>query len=143
MRGLDALAENLRRFRPGQRGGGFFDQAGGFAELTELITNLAALTGVKPPKRRIPFRAAIALATAAETWSRITGNDSPMSVEGIRLMNARLRVTAAKAEKELGATFRRFPVTLADTVAWARTRLQERVDGRRQLTLSASRQKTA
>jgi hypothetical protein len=38
---------------------------------------------------------------------------------------ARLHVTAAKAEKELGVTFRRFPVTLADTVAWARTRLQE------------------
>jgi dihydroflavonol-4-reductase len=116
--------------------------SGGFAELTDIVANLAAWTGAKPPKRQIPFGAAIALATAAETWSRITGNDSPMSVEAIRLMNARLRVTAAKAEKELGVTFRRFPVTLADTVAWARTRLQEGID-RRQLTLSASRQKTA
>ncbi len=116
--------------------------SGGFAELTDIVANLANLTGVKPPKRRIPFVAAIALATAAKTWSRITGNDSPMSVEGIRLMNAGLRVTAAKAEKELSATFRRFPVTLADTVAWARTRLQEGADPSR-LTLSASRQKTA
>jgi len=41
------------------------------------------------------------------------------------LMNARLRVTSAKAEKELGVTFRPFAVTLADTVSWARTTSQE------------------
>jgi dihydroflavonol-4-reductase len=124
--------------RPGER----YILSGGFAEPADIVANLAALTGVKPPKRRIPFRAAIALATAAETWSRITRNECPMSVKAIRLMNARLRVTAVKAEKELGATFRRLPVTLADTVAWARTRLQEGAD-QRQLTLSAPRQKTA
>jgi dihydroflavonol-4-reductase len=124
------------------RSGERYILSGGFAELTDIVADLAALTGAEPPKRRIPFAAAIALATAAETWSRITGNDSPMSVEAIRLMNARLRVTAAKAEKELGVTFRRFPVTLADTVTWARTRLQESAD-QRQLALSASRHKTA
>jgi dihydroflavonol-4-reductase len=97
---------------------------------------------VFPGGLTIPFVVAIALATAAETWSRITGNDSPMSVEAIHLMNARLHVTAAKAEKELGVTFRPFSVTLADTVAWARTRLQEGAD-QMQLTLSASGQKTA
>jgi hypothetical protein len=80
-----------------------------------------ASTGVKPPKARIPFAAAVALATAAETWSRILGNTSPMSAEPIRLMNARLRVTAVKAEKELGVTFRPFTVTLTDTVSWTRT----------------------
>jgi dihydroflavonol-4-reductase len=98
---------------------------GTFAELAYIIANLAALTGAKPPKRHIPFSAAIALATAVETWSRMTGTISPMSVEAIRLMNARLRVTSAKAEKELGVTFRPFAVTLADTVSWARTTSQE------------------
>jgi len=94
--------------------------SGGFAE---LVANLAALTGREPPNRRIPFAAAIALATAAETWSRITGRTSPMSVEAIRLMNERLSVTSAKASKELGVTFRPFTVTLADAVAWARERV--------------------
>jgi hypothetical protein len=65
-----------------------------------------------------------------------------MSVEAIRLMNARLSVTAAKAEKESGVTFREFPVTLADTVAGARTTLQGEAE-RTQLTLSASSQKPA
>jgi hypothetical protein len=34
-------------------------------------------------------------------------------------MNARLRVTSAKAEKHFGAAFRPFTATLADTVSWA------------------------
>jgi dihydroflavonol-4-reductase len=122
------------------RSGERYILSGGFAELTDIVANLAALTGVKPPKRQIPFGAAIALATAAETWSRITGNDSPMSVEAIRLMNACLRVTAAKAEKGLGVTFRRLSITLAEAVAWARTRPQEGLT-RGQLILAASRQK--
>jgi dihydroflavonol-4-reductase len=124
------------------RSGERYILSGGFAELADIVANLAALTGGKLPKRRISFMAAIALATAAETWSRITGNDSLMSVEAIRLMNARLCVTAAKADKELGVTFREFPVTLADTVASARTTLQGEAE-RRQVTLSASSQKPA
>jgi dihydroflavonol-4-reductase len=123
------------------RSGEQYILSGGFAELADTIANLATLTGAKPPKRRIPFAAAVALATAAETWSRITGTTSPMSVEAIRLMNARLSVTSAKAGKELGVTFRPFAVTLADTVAWARTRLHEKSD--RRPLLSASKQTTA
>jgi dihydroflavonol-4-reductase len=84
------------------RSGERYILSGGFAELADIVANLTALAGGKPPKRRIPFAVAIALATAAETWSRITGNNSPMSVEAIRLMNARLSVTAARAEKDLG-----------------------------------------
>jgi hypothetical protein len=38
-----------------------------------------------------------------------------MSVEAIRLMNARLCVSSAKAKKEPGATFRPFAGTLAGT----------------------------
>jgi dihydroflavonol-4-reductase len=34
------------------RSGERYILSSGFAELTELITNLAALTGAKPPKRR-------------------------------------------------------------------------------------------
>jgi hypothetical protein len=45
-----------------------------------------------------------------------------MSREGIRLMNACLAVTAMKAQRELGVTFRPFEDTLADTAAWARQR---------------------
>ena len=57
--------------------------SGDFAELSDIIARLAALTGAKPPKRRIRFGFTVAIATAEETWSRLTRADSPMSFEGI------------------------------------------------------------
>ena len=119
------VAVGMLRIAEIGRSGERYILSGDFAELAGIITNLAGLTGAKPPKRHISFAAAVALATASETWSRITRTASPLSVEAVRLMNAHLRVTPAKAERELGVTFRPFDITLADTVAWARTSLQE------------------
>jgi dihydroflavonol-4-reductase len=137
----DVTAGMLRIAETG-RSGERYILGGTFAELAYISGNLATLTGAKPPQRHIPFAAAVVLATAVETWSRITGTISPMSVEAIRLMNARLCVTSAKVEKELGVRFRPFAVTLADTVSWARTTLQENTS-RSARILSASQQKTA
>jgi hypothetical protein len=64
-----------------------------------------------------------------------------MSVEAIRLMNARLQVTSAKADKHLGAAFRPFSATLADTVSWAQKRVQ-RKSGRSAPALSVSKQES-
>ena len=66
---------------------------------------------------------------------------SPMSVEAMRMMNACLHVTSAKAEKQLSATFRPFSATLADTVSWAQTKVQ-RKSGRSAPALSVSKQET-
>jgi dihydroflavonol-4-reductase len=44
--------------------------SGDFVEVADIIANLAALTDAKPPKRHIPYAAAVALATASETWWR-------------------------------------------------------------------------
>jgi dihydroflavonol-4-reductase len=136
------VAAGMLRIAEIGRSGERYILSGGFAELTDIVSNLAKLTGAKPPKRQIPLAAAVGLATVAETWSRIKGTPSPMSVEAIRLMNARLRVSSAKAEKELGVTFRPFAVTLSDTVSWARKAVQETMS-RSALIMSASEQKTA
>jgi hypothetical protein len=119
------VAVGMLRIAEIGRSGERYILSGDFAELADIITNLAGLTGAKPPKKHISLAAVVALATASETWSRITRTASPLAVEAVRLMNARLRVTPAKAERELGVTFRPFDITLADTVAWARTSLQE------------------
>ncbi len=100
--------------------------SGRYVDLGEILTGLATLTAGKAPKMRIPFAVMMSIAAVAETWSRITGQSSPITLEGIRLMNARLCVTAAKAEAELGIAFRTFEETLADTVTWTKTRLQEK-----------------
>jgi nucleoside-diphosphate-sugar epimerase len=109
--------------RPGER----YILSGPFVSLSEIVTRLATLSQGKPPKVHIPFAGAMALAAFAETWSRVTHKPTPLSIEGIRIMNARLAVTAAKAQRELGVTFRPFDETLADCVAWAKARLQKEV----------------
>jgi dihydroflavonol-4-reductase len=97
-----------------------------FVDLEEIIRKLAAAADTKAPTARLPFAGALVLAAFAEAWSRLTRKPSAMSIESIRLMNARLAVTAGKAERELGVTFRPFEDTLADSVAWTRAR-HERV----------------
>jgi len=77
--------------------------SGPFVELGEIITRPSALSGGKPPRVRLPFAGAMALAAMAETWSRLTYKPTPLSIEGIRLMNARIEVTAAKARSPMAA----------------------------------------
>ncbi len=121
------VAAGMLRIAEAGRSGERYILSGRFVDLGELMALLGARAGVKAPTTRLPFAGALALAAVAETWSRITGKPSVMSLEGIRLMNARLAVTAAKAERELGVTFRPLEDTLADTVAWAKERLREPV----------------
>src|SRR5258708_33864455 len=76
------VAVGMLRIAEIGRSGERYILSGDFAELAGIITNLAGLTGAKPPKRHISFAAAVALATAAEAWCRITRTASTVSVEG-------------------------------------------------------------
>jgi dihydroflavonol-4-reductase len=117
------VAAGMLRIAESGRTGERYILSGDYTELGEIVISLAALTGNKPPKMRIPYVGALALAVAAETWSRITRTASVITLAGIRLMAARLAVTSAKAQRELGVTFRPFAATLADTVAWTKESL--------------------
>ena len=119
------VATGMLRIAESGRSGERYILSGRFVDLGEILAGLALLTAGKAATMRIPFAGMLSIAAVAETWSRITGQSSPITREGIRLMNARLAVSAAKAERELGVTFRPFEQTLADTVAWTKSRLQE------------------
>jgi dihydroflavonol-4-reductase len=129
------VAAGMLRIAQSGRSGERYILSGPFMSLGDILAMLASLTGNDAPRIRIVFAGAVTMAAVAETWSRITGSPNVTSVEGIRLMNARLAVSAAKAERKLGATFRPFRETLADTVAWLRTRL---VDSETQRVLPVS-----
>lgn len=98
-----------------------------FVDLDEIVRTLAAASDAKAPTAHLPFAGALVLAAFAETWSRLMHKPSAMSIESIRLMNARLAVTAEKAKRELGVTFRSFEETVVDAVAWTRARLHDSV----------------
>ncbi|MFO0659352.1 MAG: hypothetical protein U0165_05925 [Polyangiaceae bacterium] len=93
---------------------------GEYYELFDLASIAAQELGVSAPRFKIPYPVALAVAFMAQTWSRLSGQPTAMSVEGIRVMNHRLRVSSEKAQKELGITFRPMRETIRDEVAWMR-----------------------
>ena len=116
-RGMVRAAE---RGRPGER----YILGGTYYSLAEVLQLLAKVTGTPAPTLSIPYGVALTIAAVAETWARITRTPTVMTVEGVRTLAASLSVSSAKAQRELGATFRPFEDTLRDTVAWIRAHAQ-------------------
>lgn len=93
---------------------------GPFLDFAEILAMLEKVTGVPAPKRRIPFPVMVAAAAVSQTWSRITGNSSLITVEAVKTMHARRSVVSDKAVRELNVVFRPFEETVRDEVAWFR-----------------------
>ncbi len=87
--------------------------------LKEILTEIAAVTGRKPPRVRLPHILVLPVAYLSEAWARATGGDEPrVTVAGVRLAKKKMFFTAEKAERVLG--FRPRPILegLRDAVAW-------------------------
>ena len=106
----------LRRGQIGER----YILGGENVRFARMLADIAALTGRRPPRLRIPWYAALPVAWAAETVSRVTGREPLASLEGVRHARERMFFTSAKAERELGIRARPYMEALADAVAWFR-----------------------
>jgi dihydroflavonol-4-reductase len=102
--------------RPGDK----YILAGAFVTVADVIHALAEITGRHAPRARVPYQVALAFAAFAQAWARITGGETLVTTAGVRMMNARLRVTSARAERELGWRARPLGETLRDEIAWYR-----------------------
>ncbi|GLF96725.1 NAD-dependent epimerase/dehydratase family protein [Streptomyces yaizuensis] len=93
--------------------------AGRWHSLAVTCAAVARATGVPAP-REVPSRAAIAFATVLEARARLRGTPPLATREGVRALldGDRTRITSARAQRELGVTFRPLNETLADTAAW-------------------------
>lgn len=92
----------------------------GYHSMAELAQTVARVSGVPAPRVRLPYAAALAAAYMSEFGARLRGTAPQIPVAAIRSMNLYRPVTAAKAQRELGVTFRPFAETLRDAVAWFR-----------------------
>lgn len=86
--------------------------------LREILAALAAITGRRAPRVRIPYAAARLLAAIEEPVARLTGREPRASVEAVRMARKKMFVSCAKAERELG--YRHGPVeeALRRAVEW-------------------------
>jgi dihydroflavonol-4-reductase len=120
---VDARDVALGMIRAAERGrtGEKYILGGDFVTLADVIGTLEQVTGRPGPRLRIPYPAAIAFAAVSQTWAKITGGKTLVTLQGVRALQARLAVTSAKAERELGWKHRPLRETLADEVAWYRS----------------------
>ncbi len=85
--------------------------------LRALLWLIADLVGRPPPEAEIPRLAIYPIAFIAEAISRITGHAPLATINGVRLAKKLMYFSSAKAQAELGYTFRPLRETLYEAIA--------------------------
>lgn len=88
--------------------------------LGDMLAEIAAIVGRKPPTIRIPRAPLFPLAWVNEQVARVTGGDPFLNMDSLRMAKHRMFFTSAKAEAELGYRARPHREALADAIAWFR-----------------------
>lgn len=113
----DVAAAMITAANRGKRGERYI-VTGPLATMQDIALELEAISGVRAPKMKIPGWLALSIAWVLETWAGWTGSANPMPLAGIQTLLEKATLSAAKAERDLGATFRPLRETLKDTVSW-------------------------
>jgi dihydroflavonol-4-reductase len=108
----------LRRGRAGER----YILGGQDMTLEQILSEIARIVGRKPPRIRLPYGVVLPMAYLAEGMARISGRSGRLTLEGVRMSRKRMFFSSAKAERELGYTWRPPVDAFADAVRWFRER---------------------
>ena len=107
----------LERGRPGER----YLLAGENLTLDDVWELLGPICGRPVPRRRIPYRAAVALALADEVRCRVRPTARPaVPLEGVRMSRHLMHVDGSRAADELGFRPGAVAPALERAVAWYR-----------------------
>jgi dihydroflavonol-4-reductase len=86
--------------------------------LLEIFRALADLTGLPPPRFRVPYAVAWMAALCMEGAARVTGGAPAVPLNAVRMGRKRMYFSAEKAIRELGLPQTRAEVALRDAVGW-------------------------
>ena len=117
----DVASGHLLAFERG-RAGERYVLGGEDLTLREILTEVARLTGRRPPRVRLPHGLVLPIAYAAVGLASLTGRATQITVDGVRMARKRMFFSSAKAAQELGYRARPAAEALADAVAWFRAR---------------------
>lgn len=116
----DVAAGHLLAFERGREGERYI-LGGEDMALRDILAEVAALSGRKPPRVRLPHGLVLPIAWFAETWARCTNSGEPMAtVDGVRMAKKRMFFSSEKARRELGYQPRPARDAIADAVGWFR-----------------------
>jgi dihydroflavonol-4-reductase len=109
-----AIVTMLERDVPRER----FLVAGRYHTLREVLDATMAAAGKKRIGVSLPPWLALGMGHVSEAWARVTRGTPMVPLEGVRMLLEDFRPSSAKAERELGATFRPLEETMRDVVSW-------------------------
>jgi dihydroflavonol-4-reductase len=115
----DVAAGHLQALRHGRSGESYI-LGGEDLTLREILAEIARLVGRRPPSIRLPAAAILPVAYVAEAVARLTGGNTRITVEGVRLSRKRMFFSSAKASRELGYRARPAHEAFADAITWLR-----------------------
>ena len=113
----DVAAGHLLAFergRPGER----YILGGTNLSLREILTEVAAIAGRRPPRVRLPHNLILPIAFVAEWWARFSHHEPLVTLDGVRLSKKRMYFSCAKAREQLGYVTRPPREALADAIGW-------------------------
>ncbi|HET7592354.1 MAG TPA: hopanoid-associated sugar epimerase [Rhodanobacteraceae bacterium] len=117
---VDDVAEgHVLAFQRGERGRRYI-LGGENMSLREILSTVAELTGRAGPRVRLPHRALLPVARAAEAWARVRDRAPTITVDGVRLAQHKMYFTSRRAETELGYRARPAREALSDAIQWFR-----------------------
>ncbi len=115
----DCAAGHLLAFakgRPGER----YILGGEDYSLAKMQAAIAGMSGQKPARISLPVAPLYPLALAMEFFAHFTGKEPMLIRDTLRMAKKHMFFSSAKAERELGYSFRPATEGLADAVAWFR-----------------------
>ncbi len=86
--------------------------------LAQILRQVAALVGRKPPSVQLPRAAVYPVALVSELAARFTGREPMATLDGLRMAKWKMWFNSAKAECDLGYRHRPADQALADAVRW-------------------------
>ena len=117
---VDDVAEgHVLAYERGKRGRRYI-LGGENMSLREILGSIAKLTGHAAPRVRLPHRALLPVAHAAEAWARVSHHAPTITVAGLKLSRHKMYFTSHRAEAELGYHARPAQEALADAIQWFR-----------------------
>jgi farnesol dehydrogenase len=111
----------LEKGQPGER----YILGGESVTMERFVAMVAELAGVEAPRRHIPFWVAKAGALAEETLATVRHREPELSRQVVEIYRHHWTYSSAKAQRDLGYRITPLASGLAQTVAWARTQIEQ------------------
>lgn len=86
--------------------------------LRDILLTLGRITARPAPTLRLPNRLLMPFAYTAEGWARLTGTETRLTVDSLKMARKRMFFSSDKAARELGFSSRSAEQALSDAVRW-------------------------